>query len=124
MRAPARPESGGPGLLDWQVARRGDPFRDLVYFLVLSLSVETRRARERELLRLYLETLDEEGVSELGFEEAWRRQRANALYAWIAAVATAGAATLQAAPIVAAGLERAGAALRDLDPEDALARHP
>lgn len=109
-------DARGPGFLDWQVARRGDPFRDLVYFLVLSLSVETRRARDRQLLRLYLEALEKEGVSEIGFEQAWRRLRVNALYAWIAAVATAGAATLQAAPIVAAGLQRVGAAVQDLDP--------
>jgi aminoglycoside phosphotransferase (APT) family kinase protein len=113
-------DAQGPGFLDWQVVRGGDPFRDLVYFLVLSLSVETRRARERELLRLYLEALEKEGVREIGFEEAWRRLRVAALYTWIAAVATAGAATLQAAPIVAAGLQRAGAAVQDLDPVHAL----
>jgi hypothetical protein len=46
---------------------------------------------------------------------AWRQHRLHAIYAWIAAVVTAAAATLQSEPIVRTGLARSSAAVMELD---------
>jgi hypothetical protein len=54
---------------------------------------------------------------------AWEQYRLHALYAWIAAVVTAAAATLQGEAIVRAGLERSSAAVMDLDSLGALREH-
>jgi len=104
-----------PGFFDWQVVQRGAGMRDVSYFLANSLATETRRAHERDLLAAYARTLEGEGVDGFGPDEAWEQHRSNVLYAWIAALAAAGAARLQAEPIVRIALARTGAAVVDLD---------
>jgi aminoglycoside phosphotransferase (APT) family kinase protein len=42
---------------DWQIVRRGRPWRDISYFLIGSITVEDRRGSERDLLRHYLDKL-------------------------------------------------------------------
>lgn len=103
------------GFLDWQVAQCAQGMRDVTYFLVLSLPTELRRAHERELIALYLATLAAEGVTSPSPDVAWDQHRLHAFYAWIAAVVTAAAATLQTEDIVRAGLARSCAALLELD---------
>jgi aminoglycoside phosphotransferase (APT) family kinase protein len=106
---------GDVGFLDWQVVQCGQGMRDLTYFAVLSLPTEVRRAHERELIALYLTTLAERGIAAPTPEIAWEQYRLHAFYAWIAAVVTAAAATLQSEEIVRAGLGRSSVALLDLD---------
>jgi aminoglycoside phosphotransferase (APT) family kinase protein len=117
---------GAVGFLDWQVVQCAQGMRDVTYFLVLSLPSDLRRAYERELITLYLETLAEQGVPPPTLEAAWAQHRLHAFYAWIAAIVTAAAATLQSEEIVRAGLARSGAALLELDSLaalEALSRH-
>jgi hypothetical protein len=64
------------GLLDWQLCVRGYCLHDVSYLLATSLSIESRRQHERDLLARYLERLKEHGVREPpSFEDAWREYR-------------------------------------------------
>jgi hypothetical protein len=69
---------------DWQIVRRGRPWRDYSYFVAGSLSVEDRRRFERELMRIYCEAMASQGVK-LDFNEAfdeYRRWIFWGLWAW------------------------------------------
>ena len=69
------------GLLDWQLALRGNWALDVTYILQTALSPEQRDAHEGELLRGYLARLSALGVQEApSFDEAWLRYRQSALY--------------------------------------------
>ncbi|TFH24756.1 MAG: hypothetical protein E4H03_02765 [Myxococcales bacterium] len=103
------------GLLDWQVAQRGQGMRDISYFLVNSVPTETRRAHERDLIELWRAVLDDGGVRPPTFDTAWRQHRLHATYTWIGTAVTAAAPQLQPAPIARAGLSRACRALVDLE---------
>lgn len=48
------PEGPRACLIDWQCIGKGDPQRDIAYFLSGSVSIEDRRACERDLLREYV----------------------------------------------------------------------
>ncbi|WP_313053534.1 phosphotransferase [Pseudomonas lopnurensis] len=76
--------------LDWQLVRKGRPWRDIAYFMLGALTVEERRASAGELLRHYRETLiglGADGV--LDQDAAWDQLRRWPLYgmqAWLANV--------------------------------------
>lgn len=75
---------GELGLNDWQCSSKGTWGRDVAYAVSTALSVEDRRAWERDLLAYYLEQLRANGVDAPGFGEAWRiyRQQLFAALAW------------------------------------------
>jgi hypothetical protein len=56
-------------VIDWQACSRGRATRDLAHFLVTGLLPDTRRAHERDLLRLYHTILTEHGVEGYPFEQ-------------------------------------------------------
>lgn len=74
--------------LDWQLVRRGRPFRDYTYFTVGSLTVDERRANERDLMKHYLAALaatGAEGVPSFDtFFENYRRWIVYGMQAWVA----------------------------------------
>jgi thiamine kinase-like enzyme len=72
------------GLNDWQCTCKGHWSRDLAYAIPTSLSVENRRAWEKDLLRLYLEELGRAGAGTIEFDDAWLcyRQQLFAALAW------------------------------------------
>lgn len=106
---------GKPGLLDWQAVRRGHPSRELAYTLVTSLTPQDRRSAQRELLDDYCRALAAAGGPQLDGDELWLRYRQAAMYAYVAALITAGMGGMQAENIALAGLQRAVAALEDLE---------
>ncbi len=55
--------------------QRGSWAVDVTYFLGGALSVEDRRANERDLLRHYLDVLASYGVDAPTFDEAWHPYR-------------------------------------------------
>ncbi|GLK88679.1 phosphotransferase [Pseudomonas turukhanskensis] len=62
--------------LDWQLARRGRPWRDIAYFMIGALTVEERRAEAQRLVQVYREklvSLGAEGV--LDQNAAWEQLR-------------------------------------------------
>lgn len=64
------------GLLDWQLMVRGCWAHDLSYLLATGLSIEDRRAHERELLAEYLDALARYGVAAPPSpDRAWLRYR-------------------------------------------------
>ncbi|MCW2516677.1 MAG: phosphotransferase [Mycobacterium sp.] len=111
---------GVAGLLDWQVVRRGHPSRDLTYTLVLGLPTAQRRAAERDLLDVYLKALAAHGGPEFDRDELWMRYRQAVTYAFVSPLTTAGLGGMQTESISREGLERALAAIADLETVAAL----
>ena len=111
---------GEAGLLDWQAVRRGHPSRELAYTLITSLTPEDRRTAQRELLDVYRQALAAAGGPDLDREDLWLRYRQGALYAYVAALITAGMGGMQVEDIAMEGLRRGVAALDDLETVAAL----
>src|ERR1700757_4628376 len=106
---------GEAGLLDWQAVRRGHPSRELAYTLVTSLTPEDRRASQQDLLDVYRRALATAGGPDLNRDDLWLRFRQGALYAYVAALITAGMGGMQLENIAIEGLRRGVAALDDLE---------
>jgi hypothetical protein len=74
--------------LDWQIVRKGRPWRDLMYFMIGSLTIDERRAAERQLIAHYRESLVATGAQAvIGLDEIWDQYRRWVIYgiqAWIA----------------------------------------
>ncbi len=113
---------GRAGLLDWQVVRRGHPARDLTYALVLGMPTAERRAAERDLLNIYRAALVSSGGPEFDRDELWLRYRQAVTYAFVSPLTTAGLGGMQTEAISLEGLQRAVAAIEDLETVDALKR--
>ncbi|MBO4270227.1 aminoglycoside phosphotransferase family protein [Microbispora triticiradicis] len=88
-------EQKAMGLYDWQCMTKGQWAGDVSYALSSALTVDDRRAWERELLALYLDELKAAGGEPPAFDEAWlayRRQMFHGLAFWLF---TIGATRLQ-----------------------------
>lgn len=74
--------------LDWQLVRRGRPWRDVTYFMLGSLTIEERRSAERDLIHHYCQALKSTGAEGvLSDEDAWQQYRRWPLYgmqSWLA----------------------------------------
>ncbi|MGE4337284.1 MAG: phosphotransferase [Pigmentiphaga sp.] len=83
-------DSGERVWLDWQLVRKGRPWRDIAYFMLGALTIEERRASAWDLVKVYREkliSLGAEGV--LGQDAAWEQFRRWPMYgmqAWLANV--------------------------------------
>jgi hypothetical protein len=98
--------------LDWQLVRKGQPWRDVTYLMLGGLTIEERGASERSLLSHYRESLLAMGAKNvIDLEHIWAEYRRWPVYgmqAWIANVDAWGQTGL---PIV----ERFFAASEDLE---------
>jgi hypothetical protein len=74
--------------LDWQLVRRGRPWRDLTYFMIGSLTIDERRQNQRDLLAHYRKHLIATGAQNvIGLDEIWELYRRWVMYgvqAWVA----------------------------------------
>ncbi|MFA7553664.1 MAG: oxidoreductase family protein [Spongiibacteraceae bacterium] len=74
--------------LDWQLVRKGSPWRDLTYFTIGALTVEERRSSERDLLNHYREHLIARGAHDVPsldiIFENYRRWVIYGMQAWVA----------------------------------------
>ena len=73
------------GLCDWQCVAKGHWSRDVAYLLATALTVNDRRAWERELLAYYLDELGRLTGAHFDAAEAWdkyREQMLHALWMW------------------------------------------
>jgi hypothetical protein len=74
--------------LDWQLARRGRPWRDVTYFMIGALSVDERRHHQRDILAFYRDRLIATGAQNvIGLDEIWEQYRRWVMYgiqAWVA----------------------------------------
>lgn len=102
------------GFLDWAVLCRAPGMRDVAYVMCNSVPPDIRAANERALIDRYRALLAADGV-DLDAAEAWDQYRLFAVYAWVAATATAGmGAKWQPVEVGLAGTERATAACEHL----------
>jgi len=76
--------NGEPAFLDWQGVHISSVFHDVAYFISGSLSIEDRRAHERDLVGHYLEMLHKSGAPEFTVDEVWVEYRKHMLhgFAW------------------------------------------
>jgi thiamine kinase-like enzyme len=82
-------EDGRMGLYDWQCIVRGGWARDLAYALSTHLTVEDRRAWERELVARHGERLADAGIEPPEEEEAflaYRQQMPHAMFMWLGTI--------------------------------------
>ena len=98
------------------------PMRDVSYFLTMALSVDDRRAYERDLLRHYLAVRKASGLDDISPNDAWLAHRLHAAYTVPASCAAANySGTSERRRVFAkAFVERAVAALDDLESRAAL----
>ena len=73
-------DRGRTGFLDWGIVNVGPAERELGYLLCMALSVEDRRAWERELIAHYLDVRKALGAQPIAFDAAWHAHRSNASY--------------------------------------------
>jgi hypothetical protein len=107
------------GLADWQSVCIGNWGRDYAYAMSCALTVENRRAWERDLLALYLESLREAGGPAIAFDDAWRiyrQQLFSALAFWTVTLTPPPVMPdMQPRDVTLAFIERFAAAIDDLD---------
>jgi len=74
--------------IDWQLVRKGRPWRDITYFMIGALTIEERRANDRRLVEHYRDHLVATGAENVpGVDEIWDAYRRWPVYgcqAWIA----------------------------------------
>jgi len=117
---------GGMGLYDWQLLSRGSWAMDVAYALSSALTVEDRRAWERELITLYIDRLSAAGGPRLSADDAWLTYRQQPFHGLVFWLYTIGAGRMQPAmqpdEVSLANLERMTNMIVDLDSFDALER--
>jgi hypothetical protein len=115
---------GEMGLYDWHCIARGGWALDFTYAFMSGLTVEDRRAWERELVEYYLERLRAAGVDAPPFERAWLQYRQQAFHGLFFWLITIGAGRMQPdmqpVEISRANLARMTQAVMDLDSFEAL----
>jgi len=69
---------------DWQIVRKGLPWRDLTYFMIGSMTIDDRRKHERELLQHYLEHFIAHGGEAYSFDHVWNEYRRMVIWGIVA----------------------------------------
>ncbi len=77
----ASPQGGSPfAVIDWQLSSKGGGIFDVAYFVCGTLPEAERKATERDLVKLYNDTLIEHGVKDYSFDQCWHDYRLSALF--------------------------------------------
>jgi len=120
-------DTGAMALSDWQCTSTGHWGRDFGYAIATALTVEDRRAWERDLLALYLDRLHSAGGPKVDFDDGWlhyRRQLMSALTWWTITYNPApGMPDMQPLETAREFVHRLATAIDDLDTLDSLAPH-
>ncbi len=116
------------GLYDWQCAVRGGGARDIAYALSTHLTVENRRAWERDLVARYYDRLAEAGcqVPNAAAESflAYRQQMLHAMFMWLVTIGRYSLQPeMQPRDVTLESVRRTCQAAEDLDSLGAIARH-
>jgi len=72
--------------VDWQVSSAAGGAFDVAYFVSGNVDPATRRAHEMDWLKLYVQTLKDNGVRDYGFDDCLEDYRADVLYCLVYAV--------------------------------------
>lgn len=112
-------KNGKMGITDWQCCSQAYWSRDFAYTISTALTVENRRAWERQLLTQYIEELENNGGPKLSFNNAWdayRGQLVAALAWWTITLAPAQSMPdMQPRDTTLEFVKRIATALDDLD---------
>ena len=115
------------GLYDWQCAVRGGGARDIAYALSTHLTVENRRAWERDLVARYYDRLAEAGCQVPNAAEsflAYRQQMLHAMFMWLVTIGRYSLQPeMQPRDVTLESVRRTCQAAEDLDSLGAIARH-
>lgn len=115
---------GRMGLYDWQCTLRGNWAVDFSYSIMSALTIEQRRAWERDLLEFYLDRLQAAGGTAPDFEAAWlqyRQQTFQGVFAWVGTLGQGRMQPdMQPRDISLANFERILQAVADLESLDSL----
>jgi len=121
-------DDGDMGLYDWQCIVRGGWARDVAYALSSHLTVEDRRAWERELVARHGERLAESGITPPDAEAAflaYRQQMGHAMFMWLGTIGRHPLQPqMQPADITLESVRRTCQAAADLETLDAIAERP
>lgn len=111
---------GRPGLMDWQCVFPGWVAHDLGENLITSLTIEDRRAHERDILKHYLDVLraSDAGADAPDFDELFLTYRQNLMH--MMASGTMGLYDMQSVEVTDTSAYRTLAAVKDLDSLGAL----
>jgi hypothetical protein len=113
------PADGSAGVVavDFQTLSLALPARDLAYFLGTSLSVEDRRAHERDLVAAYHAALTSYGVADYSLEDCWDDYRLAMIQGPLVSIfgCAYGTRTERGDQMFAVMIARSCAAIRDLD---------
>jgi aminoglycoside phosphotransferase (APT) family kinase protein len=111
---------GRVGLFDWQCMLHGFGAQDIAYALIGNLTIEHRRAWERELVELYRARLGQHGARNVPDSETlWLRYRQmvpHAMFMWLGTIGSNKMQPqMQKPEISLANIERSAQACADLD---------
>jgi hypothetical protein len=109
--------SGAPHFLDWQSGSLAPAMDDVSYFMIGALTVEDRRAHERDLLKHYFAALAGHGGPTLTLDDMWLDYRRHCMHGFVWAVVPP---EMQTSERAAAMIERYIAAIVDHDALGAL----
>jgi len=72
---------GGPPfcVIDWQISSKGGGIFDVAYLVAGTLPETERKAKERDLVKLYHDTLVAQGVKDYSFDQCWQDYRLSTL---------------------------------------------
>lgn len=114
-----RTAAGAMSFTDWQVCMQGSWAFDYAYAVSTALTVENRRAWERDLLDRYLERLAQGGGEPPEFDDAFRAYRQGLLYplhTWTTVIGRSALQPLmQSEDVCRLIIERVSHAIEDLD---------
>lgn len=114
--------NGAMGLGDWQCCARGHWGRDFAYTISTALTIEDRRAWEKDLLRYYLQRMQAAGGPAVAFDEAWnhyRQQLISSLTWWtVTLTPPPGLPDMQPRDITLEFIRRIATAIDDVDSLD------
>jgi aminoglycoside/choline kinase family phosphotransferase len=118
------PDRSAPlAVIDWQLSSRSRAAGDIGLFMAGSVETSLRRATEQQILRMYHNTLLENGVQGYGFDQLFHDYRVAVVASFINPVLAGGALDLsneRGVALVTAWVDRCAAAIVDLDAGDVL----
>ncbi|HEY7802758.1 MAG TPA: phosphotransferase [Dehalococcoidia bacterium] len=120
-----RSPEGGPDFaaVDWQISSRGRGIFDVSYFIAGGMEPALRKAHEMDLLKLYHDTLQANGVKNYGWDQCLREYRQCALYLLVYVVISLGTldtANARGLALFNAWLVRATTAIEELNAAELL----
>lgn len=104
-------------IVDFQLAVRGAGAADIAYLVSQGLPTAARRGHDETLVRDYIAALERRGVTDYGFDEAWRHYRfgvALLLYMPVVALLTWDVVPERSRQLCVTLIDRAVAAIEDI----------